>query len=170
MTDDLLCLSQPTWQFDRGQWTEIDCPFVADKDLDAKEAEWDDTLKKAGYWIGDYASSYDPVIIHEAHHETLVTKRWRFLIEACFDGTTPWLIFVTDLPSLLALTSQLTAIRLPAQLDHLTEIVEQFTSKTFEAWHGHSVTSICPACSPAEWKLVEERREARRNRKAQTTI
>ena len=170
MTDDLPRLPQPAWQFDRGQWTEIECPFTADNDPDAREAEWDDVLRAAGYSLGDSVDSYDPTIIREAHHDTPITQRWRFLVEVCFDGTTPWWVFVTDLPSLLALTPQLAPIQLPSQLDHLVEIVERFTSKAFEAWHGHSVTSICSTCSPAEWKLAGERREARRNRKSQATI
>lgn len=150
------------WIFSRTDgWKPTDDP-IGNQEGD----DWYEAIAKAGYGHGSYAEEEGRLLhIHEAEHDTPLTRRWKFLVEVELNTDCGHFVFCPDLPSVLALVSQVGGMATAQEVERLRGIVDRFAQKSFHALHGHDLLGVCRECDPREWDATQERRRERREKR-----
>lgn len=70
------------------------------------------------------------------------------------------MVFLPDLPSLLALVREVAPLHTLGLAHHLRTLVDVAFPKLFHTWHGHDWRGVCPDCDPFTYQLLEIQRAA----------
>lgn len=143
------------YQYARGQWKQIDCPFP-----DSKETDYLKALQEWGYGtaIDEIGKEWGLMLkIYERNEEKDHNRSCEFLVDITPTGCSIYPVLIEDLPTLLQfLRNYLPIFEGDAVRVHLLAI-EQAIDRAFMAWHGHPSWDACRECDRVEQRLHQKR-------------
>jgi hypothetical protein len=157
-----------TWQYHRGDWSEIEDP-LAIVWTDSPEQALADLGYRDWFRFGNTDEIGGPSVrIYRTTKETVVARRWEYLAFFAPQGD-EWedYVFLSDLPSALGFVKEFAPIIQAQARRDIEHLIAQAVKKSFRLWHGHDAeVDDCLECDPDEVHAREERWQQRRATKA----
>ncbi len=156
-----------TWSYGLATgWQRLDSDPL--DSVQPNEGAYSEIMRRAGY-VGGHSSDVNcpSATIWEAGGDTDITRKYPFVIDLNLNEANAPCVWCEDLPSLLAVLPAVAALVQWGQLGGIQYTIEEFCSRAFRAFHGHSLIDVCPQCDPHEFKQRQEAARKRKERKAQ---
>ena len=119
---------------------------------DSTTCDFGDYLEKNGFKRNAYTCVDETLDVYESSDGN------SYLVYVDVTGTSCKEIYIKDWPNLMYFLKEYSLILKNDGLDYRIENIEKAVEKAFQAWHGHSIDTICHECDPLGWEIKMERK------------